>query len=95
MAAYIIARIEITNWDKYQSYVKATPGVIAKFDGKFIARAGEKVTLEGPEESRRVVILEFPNIDKAKEFFYSPEYQETRKLREGAADAQLVAIEGV
>ena len=52
-------------------------------------------TLEGPEESRRVAILEFPNIDKAKEFFYSPEYQETRKLREGAAEAQLVAIEGV
>lgn len=95
MPAYVIARIEVTNWDKYKEYVKETPGVIAKFGGRFIARGGEKVTLEGPEETRRVVLIEFPSMEKAKAFYSSPEYVMVRKLREGAAEAQLIAIEGL
>jgi uncharacterized protein (DUF1330 family) len=95
MPAYIIARIKVTNWDKYQSYVKATPEVIKKYGGKFIVRGGEKVTLEGPDETRRIAVLEFPTLEKAKEFFNSRDYQDVRKLRMGAADAQLVAIEGI
>jgi uncharacterized protein (DUF1330 family) len=95
MAAYIIARVEVTDWDRYKEYVKRTPGVISQYEGKFIARGGEMVTLEGPEETRRVVIIEFPSLEKAKEFFNSQEYQGARKLREGAAIAQLLAIDGV
>jgi uncharacterized protein (DUF1330 family) len=95
MAAYIIARINVTNWDQYQKYVAATPAVIDKFGGRFIARGGETVTLEGPEETQRVVLLEFPSLEKAKEFYTSQEYQEVLKLREGAATASLVAIESV
>ena len=95
MAAYIIARINVTNWDQYQKYVAATPAVIEHFEGRFIARGGETVTLEGPEETQRVVLIEFPSLEKAKAFYTSQEYQEVLKLREGAATASLVAIEGV
>ena len=95
MAAYIIARINVTDWDQYQKYVAATPAVIEKFGGTFIARGGETVTLEGPEETQRVVLLQFPSMEKVKEFYYSQDYQEVMKLREGAATASLVAIEGV
>ena len=95
MAAYIIAKIEITDIDKYKTYVAATPPVIARFGGKFIARAGKTITLEGPEEERRVVLLEFPSLDRAREFYDSTEYQEVKKLRDSAAKVHLVAIEGV
>lgn len=95
MAAYLMARVEVTDRDRYKEYAKRTPDVISKFEGKFIARGGEIVTLEGSEETRRVVIIEFPSLEKAKEFFNSQEYQEVRKLREGAALAEIVAIDGV
>ena len=95
MSAYVIARIEITDWDRYREYVKATPAVIAKFGGRFIARGGETITLEGPAEKRRVVLIEFPSLDRARAFYDSLEYREVMKLREGAADASLVAIAGV
>ena len=58
MPAYVIARVEVTNWDKYNEYLKVGPGTIAQYGGRFIARGGEMVTLEGPEESRRLIILE-------------------------------------
>lgn len=95
MAAYILARIEVTDWDRYGEYMKRTPGVIAKFGGKFIVRGGEMATLEGPEETRRLAVIEFPSLEKAKEFYHSQEYQEVRKHREGAATVHIVAIDGV
>ena len=95
MAAYMIARVNVTDWDKYNEYIKVTPGIIAKFGGRFIARGGETVTLEGPEEKWRMVVVEFPDLEKAKEFYYSSEYTDAKKIREGAALAQFVVIDGL
>ena len=95
MAAYLLARVEVTDWDRYKEYTKKTPGAVAKYGGKFIIRAGEMVTLEGPEEMRRLVLIEFPSFEKAKDFYYSQEYQEAKQLREGAATGQFLVIDGV
>ena len=95
MTAYLLGRVEITDQDRYKEYMKETPGVIKKYGGKFVIRGGEVVTLEGAEETRRVVLIEFPSIEKAKEFYYSDEYQGAKKLRAGAALGQFLAIDGV
>ena len=95
MSAYIIAKINVTNPDQYKEYTKATPGIIEKFGGKFLARGGETVTLEGQEENLRIVLLEFPSLEKAREFYNSKEYGEAKKLRQGAATASFVAVEGI
>jgi uncharacterized protein (DUF1330 family) len=95
MPAYVIARVEVTDWDKYNEYLKVGPGTIAQYGGRFIARAGEVVALEGPEETRRLVILEFPSLAKAKAWYNSKEYQNAKKLRAGASIGSLIAIDGV
>jgi len=94
MAAYLIGLIEVTDRDQYKKYTARTPEVLAKFGGRFIARGGETVTLEGPEEGRRIVLVEFPSLDRVREFYDSAEYREVRKLREGAAEMTLVGIDG-
>ena len=95
MPAYVIARIHVTDWERYREYTARTPATIAQFGGRFIARGGDVVSLEGPEETRRVVILEFPSLERAKEWYHSEEYQAVRELRAAAATASLVAIDGV
>lgn len=94
MAGYIVARINVTDWVPYQEYAKATPEVIAQYGGKFIIRGGETVTLEGPHETDRLVVIEFPTVQRAKDFYNSPEYQAAKRLRVGAATAQFIAVEG-
>ncbi len=94
MPAYIIARVDVTDWDRYREYTKATPAAIEHFGGRFIVRGGEMITLEGPEETRRLVVIEFPSLERAKEFFQSEEYSRVKKLREGAATGQFVVIDG-
>lgn len=95
MPAYIIGRVQVTDWARYSEYMKLTPGIIAQYGGRFIARGGESVTLEGPPETDRVVILEFPTFAAAQQFFHSEEYRHAKTLREGAAVAQFFAIDGV
>jgi uncharacterized protein (DUF1330 family) len=94
MAAYMIARIEVTDPEQYKKYIAVTPAIIEKFGGRFIARGGETVTLEGNEETRRVVIVEFPALDNIRAFYSSPDYQAAIKLREGAAELDLVGVAG-
>ena len=95
MAAYMIARVEVTDWHRYKEYLEATPATIAKYGGRFIARGAETLSLEGPEETRRVVILEFPSLERVKQWYHSDDYQAARKIRAGAAEADFLAIDGV
>jgi uncharacterized protein (DUF1330 family) len=94
MPAYIIARVEVTDWEKYREYTKATPDAIARYDGKFIVRGGKIVTLEGQPETRRLVIIEFPSLERAQEFYNSPQYSKVKELRAGAAIGQFLAVDG-
>ena len=94
MAAYIIARVEVTDWERYREYTKATPEAIARYGGKFVVRGGEIVTLEGDPENRRLVVIEFPTLERAQEFYHSPEYTRVKALRSGAAVGQFLAVQG-
>ena len=94
MAAYIIARVEVTDPARYLEYTKLTPSAIARFGGKFIVRGGNVVTLEGEQETRRLVVIEFPDMEKAQAFYNSPEYQAARDVRAGAAIGQFLAVDG-
>ena len=95
MSAYLIVRLDISDEDKIAKYREVTPPIIKKYKGQFIARDSSVVTLEGNLESRRVVIIEFPSMTEAKGFYNSPEYQEAIKLREGGAQVEFIAVEGV
>ena len=95
MAGYIIARINVTDPEKYKNYTAVTPGLIAKHGGRFVVRGGETVTLEGPEETGRVVVIEFDSLDQAKAFYNSGDYQAAIGLRTAASTAQFIAVAGV
>ena len=95
MAAYIVARITVTDADQYENYKAAAPAAIAKYGGSYLARGGAIETLEGDDETRRVVILEFPDMDAARRFYNSPEYTAARAKRADAATGQFVIVEGL
>jgi uncharacterized protein (DUF1330 family) len=95
MAAYLIVRLAVFEPSRLGAYLEATPSVVAKYRGTFIARGGTTVTLEGPEETRRIVIVEFPTLDDAQAFYHSPEYAAARKLREDFTSAEFIAVDGV
>jgi uncharacterized protein (DUF1330 family) len=93
--AYLIVQADITHPEQYAAYVKVAPDIVSKYGGRYLARGGRSLTLEGPPARSRVVVLEFPSFDAARQFYDSPEYAEARKLRAGASDAQFVLVEAL
>jgi uncharacterized protein (DUF1330 family) len=94
MAAYIIARVTVTDPEKYEGYKALSPAAIAAHGGRFVVRGGPVQTLEGEPESRRIVVLEFPTIEAAETFYHSAEYAAARDKRRGAAEFQMILVEG-
>ena len=92
MPAYWIAHVTVTDPDRYRTYQSLAPVAFARFGARFLARGGEADTPEGPSHPRHVVI-EFPDLEKAKACYHSPEYQHAVSFRKGAALADIVIIE--
>lgn len=94
MPAYIIAVVNIKEPEKYQEYAKRAGPANARYGGKFLVRGGAKHALEGDLPFQRIVVTEFPSVEAAKKFYNSPEYQDARKHRLGAADFHMVVLDG-
>jgi uncharacterized protein (DUF1330 family) len=95
MPAYIIVETDIHDPEQYELYKQASPGAVAAGGGRFIARGGEIAVLEGDWQPTRLVMLEFEDLDAIKRFYESPEYRDAKRLREGAAGFNMVAVQGV
>jgi uncharacterized protein (DUF1330 family) len=91
---YVISRVDITNLDAYARYAAAATKAIADHGGKPLARGGRSEALEGTARARNVV-LEFESYDAARTYFHSEQYQAARALRAGAAEIEMVLVEGV
>jgi len=94
MAAYIIAEVEVSDPETYATYRTQTPGVIARYGGRFTVRGGAAEMLEGEREPARLVVIEFPDRDAARRFYDSPEYQAIIGLRQRAATSRVILVEG-
>jgi uncharacterized protein (DUF1330 family) len=94
MAAYVVAIVNVTNPSAYEEYKRLASAANQKYGGRFLARGGRSEVLEGSFPGSRVVVVEFENFDKAKECYYSLDYQAARDKRLGAADFNLVVVEG-
>ena len=95
MAAYLVVYITVSNPEQLKKYQAVTPAAIAKYGGRFLVRGGPKVTVEGPEEQRRIVVVEFTTFKRAQEFWDSPDYRAAVELRKGAATFNAVIVEGL
>jgi uncharacterized protein (DUF1330 family) len=91
---YVISRVDIINLEAYARYAPAAMKAIADNGGRILARGGRSEALEGTARARNVV-LEFESYEAARRHFYSEQYQAARALREGAADIEMVLVEGV
>ena len=94
MSAYLIANVDVHDPDAYQAYRSRTGAIVERHGGRFIVRGGKIHHLEGQDWARRLVIIKFPDLDAAKGFYDSPEYQEVIPLRTNVSDGALLIVEG-
>ncbi len=95
MAGYVIAIVEVTNAEGYQEYSRQVPATIAKYGGRYLVRGGKMELREGEWPGPRTVILEFPSLALALEWYDSPEYQPLRPIRQANSRARFAFCERV
>lgn len=94
MKTYLIVEVSITDKIIYEEYKKLTPAAIAAFDGKFIVRGGRTETLEGDWQPERMVVVEFPSVEKARAWWHSDQYAAAKAIRQQSAHTKMLLIEG-
>jgi uncharacterized protein (DUF1330 family) len=94
MTAYVIANIDVQDPARDADYIKLTPGTIAPYGGRFIARGGRAENLEGDVAAKRVVMIEFPRYEHAKAWYESEGYRVARAIRQSASNGSLILVEG-
>jgi uncharacterized protein (DUF1330 family) len=95
MPAYVIVDIDVLDPVQYEDYKRLAAPAVAACGGRYLARGGRTETLEGDWGPKRLVILEFESVERAKAWLESPEYRPARDLRHAAARTDMVVVEGV
>jgi uncharacterized protein (DUF1330 family) len=94
MAAYVIVEVSITDEEGYEQYKPLASSSIAAHGGSYKARGGATESLEGDAVAGRVVVLEFPDLERARGWYHSEEYRDATKLRQAAAQSRIFIVDG-
>ncbi len=95
MAAYIVVEIDVTDPVGYEEYRKLAPPTVAAYEGKFVVRGGKVEVLEGDWVPKRLVVLEFESVERAKQWWSSREYKVPKQVRQKSAKTNMIVVEGV
>lgn len=91
---YWIANITIIHPQDYAHYQALAPEAFSRFGARFLARGGQCTAMEGRDTPQRSVIIEFPSYQQALDCYRSEEYQRARSARDGAAEVDIIILEG-
>jgi uncharacterized protein (DUF1330 family) len=95
MPAYVIGDVRAA-WDAEAlgEYRRRNTDAVARHGGRFIVRGGEIELLEGEWDTRRIVVIEFPDMAAARGWYESEDYAPLRTLRQSASDTNIILVEG-
>jgi uncharacterized protein (DUF1330 family) len=95
MAAYVVVNVDVKDPARYEHYKKLSQASLPAYGGRFLVRGGAVEVLEGEWTPKRLVIVEFPSVERAKAWWASAEYAEGKALRQATAHTDMVVTEGV
>ena len=94
MSAYVLVEIEVTDAATYERYKQLAEASVTAYGGRYVVRGGAVEVLEGERRPARLVLLEFPSVERAREWWASPEYSAARPVRIASATAEMFLLPG-
>ena len=92
--AYIVNEIQVTDAAKYKEYADQVPPTLAPFGGTFMIRGGNPAVLSGAPIAGRIVVVEFPNREKALAWHESAAYQKILPIRNASSTSRVYVVDG-
>jgi uncharacterized protein (DUF1330 family) len=94
MKGYLVLDLSIKILEGFLEYAEKIPAFIEKHGGRYIVQGVVPEKMEGEWKPDRLVILEFPSTEKAKEFLNDPDAQGLFSLRHKTTNSQLILAQG-
>ncbi len=95
MSAYLICDVSVRDRAALMNYLKLAEGTVEQFAGRYLAQAGALTLLEGDWSPETLVIVEFPSIAAAKEWYRSEAYAPALEANAAAMLRKMLIVEGV
>ena len=92
-AAYIVAKVTITDRDTYRQYQAGFGAILRQYEGEVVALSTNPTILEGEWPETLTVLLRFASREKALGWYNSDEYQELATIRRPASTADFILID--
>src|SRR5215203_2297188 len=93
MPAYIIVEIDVHDPVRYEEYKKLASSTVEKYGGKYIVRGGKTEVLEGDWKPKRIVVLEFESVNRAKGWLNCEEYRAARQMPHRNVRTNMILVE--
>ena len=94
MSAYVIVEIDVSDPEKYEQYKKLAFTSVTAHGGKYIVRGGSSDVFEGEWSPKRIVVLEFESMAKARAWYHAEDYHAAKQIRLQASIANMICVEG-
>lgn len=94
MTAYVIVNVDTKHPQEYERYKQMAQETVAQYGGRYLVRGGRMEVLEGAWQPTRIVILEFPSYEKAREWWHSAEYAPAKDLRQQLSTTDMLLVDG-
>jgi uncharacterized protein (DUF1330 family) len=95
VSAYVISELKVRGATTIEIYRTIAAKSIAQYGGRYLVRNGAASVAEGGPPVKSIVVVEFPSMERLREWYASPEYAEALKVRQTALDRRLIFVEGV
>jgi uncharacterized protein (DUF1330 family) len=92
--AYLVVDARVTDPDRMLKYRELAGIAVANYGGRYLVRGGMVESLEGDWRPERIVIVQFDSAETVRRFYDSPEYRAAREARDGAAEFDMLLVEG-
>jgi uncharacterized protein (DUF1330 family) len=94
MKAYLVLDASVNDYGGFKRYIAEIPALIAKHSGKYIVQGVQPTIIEGDWQPERMVIIEFPERNKAEAFLGDPEAKHLFKVRHHTTRSKLLLVDG-
>ena len=95
MSAYVISEVDVRDAAGFEAYRNTAAPTIAQYGGRYLVRGGAAEAAEGGPPPKTLIVVEFPSMERLREWYASPEYADALKHRRTALDRRLIFVEGV
>ena len=96
LPAYAVVEIDVSNQDAFlKEYSPIAGNAITAGGGKYLARGGKTVSIDGEPPKARTVVIAFDSLEQAQSTFASTAYRDGRKIGDKYAKFRIWATEGI